>query len=120
MPPRAAIEPERAELRARAGERVKLRVRVTNQSREAFPYGDKVFGLSYHLLSGTGECVQYDNERAYFKSSLKPGETVSCDLVVNAPPDAGEYRLELDLVWEGLTWFHGIGNPTTRVALSVQ
>ena len=120
VPPRAAIEPERTALRARAGDRVKLPVRVTNKSREAFPHGEKVFGLSYHLLSGTGQCVQYDNDRVYFRNSLKPGETVDCDLAVRVPPDPGEYCLELDLVWEGLTWFHGIGNPTAQVGLSVQ
>jgi hypothetical protein len=36
------------------------------------------------------------------------------------PRDKGEYRLELDLVWEGFLWFQGIGNPTVFVDLVVE
>lgn len=117
--PRAVIQPERTALQARPGERVTLPVCITNNSGEAFPCGDRVFGLSYHLQSKTGECLRYDNPRAYLKTALAPGAAVSCDLMIDAPPDTGEYRLELDLVWEGFLWFQGIGNPTVLVDLIV-
>jgi hypothetical protein len=111
------VQPERTSLRASAGERVTLPVRITNSSDDKFPHGDRVFGLSYHLYSGTGECLRYDNERAYLKSAVAPGETVSCDLIVEAPLEKGAYRLELDLVWEGVLWFRGIGDPAVSVDL---
>ncbi len=119
VPPRAAILPEKTVLEARAGERMTLPVCITNKSSETFPHGDRVFGLSYHLLSETGECLRYDNSRAYLKTALAPGETVQCELVVDAPSDSGTYRLELDLVWEGFMWFQSIGNPTVLLDLVV-
>lgn len=119
-PPRAVIQPDKTALRAGPNECVKLSVRITNSSSEAFPHGDRVFGLSYHLLSMTSRSLRHDNERAYLKSALAPGDTVSCTLVVHAPKDKGEYRLELDLVWEGVMWFRDIGNPTAFVNLIVQ
>ena len=91
-----------------------------NNSSEAFPHGDRVFGLSYHLHSKSGQCLRYDNKRTYLKNALTPGQSVSCELIVDVPSDQGEYRLELDLVWEGVLWFHGIGNPTVQVDLVVQ
>ena len=117
--PRAAIRPEKTVLEARAGERMTLPVCITNNSSEAFPHGDRVFGLSYHLLSETGECMRYDNQRTYLKTALAPGESVQCELAVDVPSDNGKYRLELDLVWEGFMWFQGIGNPTVLVDLVV-
>jgi len=118
--PRAVFRPSKTALRARPDEHVKLSVRITNSSNEAFPHGDGVFGLSYHLLSMTGASLRHDNDRAYLKSALAPGDTVSCTLVVHAPEDKGEYRLELDLIWEGIMWFRDIGNPTAFVNLTVQ
>jgi hypothetical protein len=118
--PRAAIQPEKTALQARAGERVPLTVCITNNSGDAFPHGDRVFGLSYHLLSATGQCLRYDNQRAYLTTALAPGETVQCDLVVDAPSDHGKYRLELDLVWEGVMWFKDIGNPAALIPFSVE
>jgi len=120
LPPRAVIQPEKTALQARAGDRVTLPVCIANNSSEAFPHGDRVFGLSYHLHSKSGQCLRYDNKRTYLKNALTPGQSVSCELIVDVPPDQGEYRLELDLVWEGVLWFHGIGNPTVQVDLVVQ
>jgi hypothetical protein len=119
VPPRAAIQPEKTILQARAGERLTLPACITNNSSEVFPHGDRVFGLSYHLLSESGQSLRYDNQRAYLKAALAPGETVQCDLVVDVPPDHGKYRLELDLVWEGFMWFKGMGDPTVFVELIV-
>jgi hypothetical protein len=117
VPARASVLPARTTLQAVEGERLTLPVTITNTSSEKFPCGDRVFGLSYHLYSGAGECLRYDNERAYLKNAVAPGETVSCDLAIDVPREKGAYRLELDLVWEGVIWFQGIGNPTVSVDL---
>jgi hypothetical protein len=120
VPARAMVQPERTRLQAAVGERLTLPVSITNNSSEKFPCGERVFGLSYHLYSGDGQCLRYDNERAYLKNAITPGETVSCGLTIDMPRDKGEYRLELDLVWEGFLWFQGIGNPTVFVDLVVE
>ena len=117
---RAVISPERTQLRAAAGTAVALPVSVKNASGEAFPHGEGVFGLSYHLLSPAGQTIAHDNARTYLHKSLQPGESANIDLRIAAPVEPGSYRLELDLVWEGVMWFKDIGNPVCLVELEVE
>jgi hypothetical protein len=115
--PRARIEPQSAETWAARGQTFTLPITVTNVSVEAFPAGDQVFGLSYHLLSPSGGMLRHDNERAYLETPIEPGESRLIELAARAPEEPGRYRLEIDLVWEGLMWFKDIGNPTAVVDL---
>jgi len=117
---RATIAPAVAELQAAPGRKVALPVAVTNASEEPFPAGQRVFGLSYHLLAASGDVLQHDNARTWLAAPLEPGRSVSLELAVQAPEAAGRYRLELDLVWEGVMWFKDVGNPTVQVLLEVQ
>jgi hypothetical protein len=116
---RAAFSPDRKKLITRPAEVLSLPVRVNNSSNESFPHGDKVFGLSYHLLSSDGGTVQHDNARTYLQAPLQPNEQVSVDLRVAAPPAPGHYGLEIDLVWEDVMWFKDVGNPTCVIELEV-
>ncbi|MGE5489456.1 MAG: class I SAM-dependent methyltransferase [bacterium] len=116
---RATFKPERRECAAKPGTTVMLPVLVTNTSREAFPAGEGVLGLSYHLLSSTREKITHDNERAWLRESLQPGESVRVPLAVSAPAQPGSYLIEIDLVWENVMWFADIGNPTVTIALDV-
>ncbi len=119
-PVRAVYSPKHQRLKARAGERIHLPVTVKNTSREAFPEGKDVLGLSYHLLSAGGETIQHDHPRAPLTRSLLPGEQVEVDLNIESPQAKGSYQLEIDLVWEGVMWFKSVGNPTATVALEVK
>ena len=114
---RAAFSLERSRLRAPAGKTVTLPVSVENVSREAFPHGEGVFGLSYHLLSSSGQTIAHDNIRTYLRGSLQPGEKTQVNLKITAPVQPGSYRLEIDLVWEGVMWFKDIGNPPCMAEL---
>jgi hypothetical protein len=114
---RARFTPECSRLRADSGETVELPVSVENVSVEAFPHGEGVFGLSYHLLSSNGDVIAHDNVRTYFRESLQPGEKAQVNLTIAAPAQPGWYRLEIDLVWEGVMWFKDVGNPACMVEL---
>ncbi|HEY7387633.1 MAG TPA: class I SAM-dependent methyltransferase [Bryobacteraceae bacterium] len=118
--PRAKIDSALPQVDAPCGEPVRLPVTVTNVSSEVFPAGEGVFGLSYHLLSASGEVLSHDNERAWLMTSLKPGESQNIYLPVHTPSQAGAYQLEIDLVWEQVMWFKDVGNPTELVPLRVQ
>jgi hypothetical protein len=98
---------------ARPGQCIDIEVNVENTSSEAFPYGEGIFGLSYHLL-------EHDNPRVWLSRSLKPKEHCVVRMSVTAPTVPGKYPLEIDLVWEGVMWFKDIGNPTAMIALSVE
>ncbi|HLI82757.1 MAG TPA: hypothetical protein VKV17_02505 [Bryobacteraceae bacterium] len=97
---RAKIAAADRQVEARCSQLVRLRVTVTNVSSEGFPAGEGVFGLSYHLLSASGEVLRHDNERAWLTTPLQPGESQDVDLAVHTPSEAGAYQLEIDLVWE--------------------
>jgi predicted O-methyltransferase YrrM len=116
---RAKFSLAATEVQAASGQTVTLPVTVANTSNEVFPSGEKVLGLSYHLLSASGEVLRHDNERSWLTTPLQPGESRSVPLQVQAPSRPGVYQLELDLVWEQVMWFKEAGNPTARVRLAV-
>lgn len=118
--PRARIEPESRQVRAACTQPFTLAVMVTNVSAEPFPAGQQVFGLGYHLLSSSGVVLRHDNERAYLDTAIEPGQSRRIELAARAPAEPGRYRLEIDLVWEGLMWFKDIGNPTAVVELAAE
>jgi Methyltransferase domain len=116
---RAVLASAKPRTQARPGSSITLPVEVSNVSNEAFPAGDRVFGLSYHLLSVDGKLLQHDNDRSYLTTVLQPGAKATIPLKVQAPREAGIYKLELDLVWEQVMWFKDVGNPVPIVELEV-
>lgn len=116
---RAIFSPKQQDIGAVQGQLFSLPVVVTNISDEVFPAGQKVFGLSYHLLSASGEVLKHDNDRAWILSPMSPGESQTLHLPVEAPPAKGQYQLEIDLVWENVMWFKDVGNPAALVKLRV-
>ncbi len=63
------------------------------------------FALAYHWRRPDGTILVWDGERTSMPRDVPPGETVSVEAVVEAPPEAGRLLLEWDLVHEGVTWF---------------
>jgi Methyltransferase domain len=118
----AELRPEASNIAAARGERFRMPVRVTNRSTIPFDASSEHtrFGLSYHLLSGDGAILQFDNPRDYFVAPLQPGETRTVDLVLDAPQDRGRYEVELDIVWEGVTWLKQRGLAAPRLTLTVE
>ena len=116
----AEFEPQLTKLRSKPGQTIDLPVKVTNKSIKAFPYGESEFGLSCHLLTNDESIFRYDNERSYFRSPLKPGESKMVELPVQAPNVSGSFIVELDIVWEGMLWFKESGNPTCKISLIVE
>jgi len=94
-------------------------VKIINTSTTPFQGGDGTFGVSYHLLSGDGEMLGHDNPRNYFHDQVEPGKERFVDLSILAPAVEGQYLIEIDIVWEGITWFKDKGNPTSIVNLNV-
>jgi len=111
----AAIEPQLDALTTSPGQPVNLPVRVVNRSSINFSWG---IALSYHLYTSNGALVKWDNGRCIFDPPLRPGEQQVVNLGVQGPPTPGRYRLELDIVWDGVTWFKDKGNTTAIVELA--
>ena len=116
---RAVYEPEVSSLSARPGEIVHLPITVTNRSEMVFQGDGNTFGLSYHLLSSCGVMLRQDHARNFFKEPLNPGEARVVELSIVAPEKQDTYLVEMDIVWEGVTWFKDKGNPTSIIRLTV-
>ena len=104
---------------------VSIPVSVVNRSISTWDSEDKnveVFA-SYHLLDAEGMMVSYDNVLTPFEKPVEPGESVTVDLVVSAPPDRGAYFAEVDIVKRQvgapnkMSWFKYRGSKTVRIPL---
>lgn len=116
---RADLTPQRSELRARPGTMCTLPVLVRNRSSVPFEWSENPFGLSYHLRAAHDGEARFENARAFFREPLAPGDERIIELPVSAPTKLGSYRVEVDLVWEGITWFADQHNRTASVPLFV-
>ena len=111
----ASLQPLVASLSARPNEVVNLDVRVKNESSISFQWD---VALSYHVWSDSG-LFKWDNHRASFVPPLSVGEERVMHMGVAAPEEPGRYDIELDVVWEGISWFRDRGGQTPRVPLDV-
>jgi len=104
---RAAIAaPSNLELKA--GEPTVVPVRVTNLGRLTWDSADEQpFFLSYHWLKADGtRVVNFEGLRTEFPAPVGEGGVVVLNANVWAPPNAGEYRLQWDVVQEHRLWFN--------------
>ncbi len=97
-----------------------LRVRVCNTGAAAWPNGGAhPINLSYHWFDTRGQVVEFEGIRAVLPAPLEPGALAEVELWVEPPPRAGEYRLALDMVEEGIGWFSLQGAAPLTIPLVV-
>ena len=67
--------------------------------------------LSYHWRDDSnGNLVVFDGVRTLLPHDIGPGATARLRAAVRAPAVAGRYRLHLEMVHEGVTWFGDQGD----------
>jgi SAM-dependent methyltransferase len=113
-------EPLRA---ARAGDRLSLRVRVTNTGDSLWrhvldPVGGYVM-LGAHLYARDGSPVTLNAARAALPRDVIPGESADLVLALDVPARLGPLAVRMDMVSEWLTWFAQTGSPTPEYPLEV-
>ena len=93
--------------RCATGRTRRVPVTLTNTGRLTWDSGaTPPILLSYHWLPADGDgFVAFEGDRTAFASPVAPGSTVTLDVRVRAPEQPGRYRLEWDLVQEGVLWF---------------
>lgn len=121
---RAQLGPASEQLDVRTGERVVLAVQVRNTGNTLWlAQGTQGVGrvaLGAHLHDDQGRLLEQDFARVALPADVAPQAETRCELVFEAPRQAGEYVLELDALVEGLVWFGTKGSPTARLKLSVR
>lgn len=111
----------RAPAAATPGEVLAVEVTVRNASAASWP-GDPpaAVAVGYHWLDAGGRTVDYEGRRTFLGRDVAPGEIWTGSATVVAPAEAGSYLLELDLVFEGVSWFSGQGATTLRRPVEVR
>ena len=97
-----------------------LTLRVTNTGFLTWTAGTGEFHLSYRWLTPAGARVSADGRRTPFAAPVAAGQSLATNLVVEAPAEAGTYRLEIDAVHEGVTWFSEAGQPTATAEIRIR
>lgn len=90
----------------KAGETFTVLTRLFNRSRVTWPVtsGARV-SLSYHWRTPDGREVVREGQRTDLAEPVRPGGRISVRQQVIAPAEPGTYVLELDPVFETVSWF---------------
>jgi len=108
------------------GQKIQLRVKVKNISDIAWPAHGRASDGFYQVNLGDN---WYDDQnkriekhpyvRSGLPHDLRPGEEVEVPLSVTAPPNPGQYTLQIDLVQEMVAWFSEKGSSAPKFKIKV-
>jgi SAM-dependent methyltransferase len=98
---------------------IRGRIRVQNLGRWSWrstsPQGFGHVAVGVQLLNEGGGLIDRDFRRVSLTNDIYPDDSRSLDIDCPAPLTAGNYRLKIDMVTEGLVWFEDVGSiPATR------
>jgi hypothetical protein len=110
-------------LAMKPGDAARVVLRATNTGNtvwrhEPLPDAGQVC-VGAHLADPDGRVLEHDFLRSPLPGSVAPGQTVDVEVEVPAPSAPGPYRLQLDLVDEGVAWFGTWGSSVLELALDV-
>jgi hypothetical protein len=95
----------------RAGETVHGRAELENAGSATWePEGDGQVSVSYHWLDPLGNAIVWGGIFSPVTERVPPGARTELWFAVQAPRPPGRYRLSLDVVAEGRSWFSDLGN----------
>lgn len=116
----ASITTHIESIKANPNEKFEIPLTIKNLGTMVWMKDDKnSINLSYHIFNEDDEVILYDGERTSLTKSVKSGETIDLNAVVQAPNKVGIYYIEFDMVYEGVTWFKDKGSKTLKVRLEV-
>ena len=97
---------------ATIGATLQLTTVVSNYGQRTWTPG--AFALSYHIYDNFGSPVIWDGARGRIPSNVPPLTSVTVPISVALPSGTGTYRLEWDMVQEGVAWFSHLGVQRKR------
>ncbi|MGH2471312.1 MAG: SpoIID/LytB domain-containing protein [Candidatus Limnocylindria bacterium] len=97
---------------ATIGATLQLTAVVSNYGARTWTPG--AFALSYHIYDHGGTPVIWDGARGRLPSNVPPLTSVTVPISVALPSGTGTYRLEWDMVQEGVAWFSHLGVQRKR------
>lgn len=107
----------------RAGERVSASVVARNTGSRTWRSGPPETGqvrLGYHWLTADGREIE-GVTRGTLPSDVAPGQQVQIEnVMIQAPPEPGRYRLRIDMVSEFEAWFRQVGGQPLLLDVTVE
>ena len=96
--------------------------RIRNQSWRTWTSEgiDRPVLVSYHWYDSSRRAVDYDGLRTPLPRPLDPGAECEAAVRLKTPAAPGSYRLEIDLVEEGVSWFSAAGVPPLRLTVRIR
>ena len=93
---------------------------VTNTGAQTWAAdGPQAVHLSYHWVSAPGATVVLEGFRTPLSAPVLPGGTLTTEMGIAAPAQAGDYLLECDLVREDLGWLADLGSSAEHRSVAV-
>lgn len=119
---RAAIEVLSFPSEAAISSPVRMRVRLTNTSPEAWaPGSGRGRGIKLGVRVRRKESTVWtDYDRADLRRAVAAGESRDVEASLTAPRDPGEYLVKIDMVDEFVTWFEDQGSEAVVKELVVK
>lgn len=77
------------------------------------------YSISYHWRSLDGTMLIRDGLRTSIPKKVARNASVTAAFNIEAPPDAGEYLLEIDVIREQVGWLGELGSETNQVQVRV-
>jgi SAM-dependent methyltransferase len=125
LPPllRARLAVSPAAVTASRTSRYTLACRIENTGHATWPRsspdGFGLVRLGAHLITADGALAVLDYGRADLPRDLPPGASAEVQIELPAPAEPGRYRIELDMVREGVAWFSSRAPSSVEVPLTV-
>ena len=88
----------------RAGRQVTRHLLIRNDGTVVWPAGESI-AVAYHWLGADGAPVVWDGVRTGLPRAVAPGDELELEASLRSPPRPGSYRLQWDMVHEGVAWF---------------
>ena len=109
----ASTTPQQATI----GATLQLSVVVSNYGARTWTPG--AFALSYHIYDNGGTPVVWDGARGRLPAVVPQFTSATVPINVALPTGTGTFRLEWDMVQEGVAWFSGLGVQRKQELLSI-
>ncbi len=107
-------------IEARAGHFFDVTVKVANQSgKRIASLPPHPYHLSYHWINIHSGLIQWEGHRTPFAPALLSGTERLFKVAVQAPVEAGVYRLEVAAVQEGIRWHNPIKPMETELIIRI-
>ncbi len=105
------------------GGAIRGRISVQNVGRWAWrptsPHGLGHVAVGIQLLDARDSVINRDFRRVPLNEGIYAGDTRSLEIECPAPLTAGNYRLKIDVVAEGLVWFEDVGSTPATCSITV-